>query len=313
MTRALSFRPSVGLLTLLAALCLAAAGWPASSQFQAVLVDLEGNRHEVAQFAYHSRTEFEYYVGGERRVVPFQEIDRIRFDGEPGAEEQEVLVSLRSGRRERGIFATGAGITPHQDADGGGGEVAGFSGNTSLGPFFRRAGQVREVILRHPDGEGLVPERVLKATVVTEDGNRFEVDGLRCRGGFRFDYRVGQRERFADLFKVARIDFEEGHLEDEGRPATITFWSGKKVVGEVDAGTVRLAGETDKAYYDRVSAALTGNTGVGRFSVGMRAVKQIRFVQSQTGSEKVIAAPDSSASPPPATQPPGASSPVQSK
>jgi hypothetical protein len=313
MVRASSFRPSVGLPILLAALCFASAGWPVSSPFQAVLVDLEGNRHEVTQFTYHSRTEFEYYVGSERRVVPFQEIDRIRFDGEPGAEEQEVLVSLRSGRQERGIFATGAGITPHQDAEGGGGEVAGFSGNTSLGPFFRRAGQVREVILRHPDGEGLVPERVLKATVVTEDGNRFEVDGLRCRGGFRFDYRIGQRERFADLFKVARIDFDEGHLEDEWRPATITFWSGKKVVGEVDAGTVRLAGETDKAYYDRVSAALTGNTSVGIFSVGMRAVRQIRFVQGQTGAEKGGAAPDSSESPPPTAPPPEATSPVQSK
>jgi hypothetical protein len=48
-------------------------------------------------------------------------------------------------------------------------------------------------------------------------------------------------------------------------------------MGTVAASTVRLSGETDKSYYERVNAALTGNTGSGPFSIGMHHVKQIRF------------------------------------
>jgi len=48
-------------------------------------------------------------------------------------------------------------------------------------------------------------------------------------------------------------------------------------MGTVDAGIVRLSGETDKSFYDRVNAALTGRTSAGPFSMGMHDIKQIRF------------------------------------
>jgi hypothetical protein len=267
---------------------LPGSAWSAPPSLTVTLIDAEGNQHELTQFAFRGAARFDYYVNGERRVVSFADIDRIRFEGNAQAEEQDVIVSLRSGRQERGRFATGASISADQNTDGGGGDTRGFSGNTQLGPFFRRAGQVREIIFRHADGQTVVPEAVLKATVITEDGRRFDLTGLRCRGTERLDYRVGGRDRFAELAKVAAIEFEPGHQEAEWRPAMLTLRSGRRTLVEVEASVVRLAGETDKAYFERVNGAITGTTSIGPVSLGVRDIKQMRFAPDP-GS----AAPDS--------------------
>jgi hypothetical protein len=43
-----------------------------------------------------------------------------------------------------------------------------------------------------------------------------------------------------------------------------------------------LAGETDRNFYARVNAALTGETSSGPFSMGMHLIKQIRFEESES-------------------------------
>ena len=270
-------------------------GSAVSSRLAATVIDRNGNRHEVEKFTYQGRLEIEYYAGGQRRVVPLKKIDRIRLEGNREDEELAISVIFRSGRRESGRILSGVGVTPHQDALGGGATVPQFEGTTALGPFFIRVGDVREIILRHPEGEEATGEVVLKATVVTVNGKVFEVDHLRYRGDLRMDYRIGRKRRFADLSKVARIDFAEGGAGDELRPVTIVYWSGKKVQAVVDVSTVRLPGENDRNYYERIHAAFTGRTKTGAFSIGLHEIKQIRF--HRAGEEEKAAEGDSTAVP----------------
>jgi len=49
---------------------------------------------------------------------------------------------------------------------------------------------------------------------------------------------------------------------------------------------VRLSGETDKSFYDRVNAALTGRTSAGPFSMGMHDIKQIRFKRPENKTDR---------------------------
>ena len=262
-----------------------ATSWAASSQLKATVIDRFGNQHEVEKFAYQERLEIEYYMGGQRRVVSLLEIDRMRLEGESGDEEQTIVVTLRTGRRETGMILSGASLTPHQDAVGGGGTASRFTGTTSLGPFFILVSDVSEVIMRHSKQLKAAKEEVLRATLITTEGQRFEIDHLRYRGQLRMDYNIGRKRRFAGLMKVARIDFAEGSASEEMRPITIAYWSGKTVQGSVDVSSVRLSGETDRNYYERVSAAFTGRTKAGAFSIGFHAIKQIRFHPPDEGEE----------------------------
>ena len=45
----------------------------------------------------------------------------------------------------------------------------------------------------------------------------------------------------------------------------------------MDASTVRLGGETDRIYQERVSAAFTGTAQEGRFAIGLHQVKLVRL------------------------------------
>ena len=113
----------------------------------AVVVDRYGNQHEVERFTYQGRQEIEVYFSDQRRILSFDLVDRMRFEGEPSDEEQVVSLQMRSGKREKGTVISGGGAAPHQDAIGGGGSGRRFTGVTSLGPFFILVGDVREVIL----------------------------------------------------------------------------------------------------------------------------------------------------------------------
>ena len=243
----------------------------------AVVVDRYGNQHEVERFTYQGRQEIEVYFSDQRRILSFDLVDRMRFEGEPSDEEQVVSLQMRSGKREKGTVISGGGAAPHQDAIGGGGSGRRFTGVTSLGPFFILVGDVREVILQHPEGEAIPQELVLKAMVITLEGKRFEVEDLRFRGKQRLDFFRGRNKRFIPLERVDKIDFDDNGAAEELRPMTATYWNGRTVMGTVDAGIVRLSGETDKSFHDRVNAALTGRTPAGPFSVGMHHIKQIRF------------------------------------
>ena len=262
------------------------AGQAISSQLKATVIDRFGNKHEVEKLTFRGRLNIEYYVADQRRLVPLQEISRMLFEGEKTSEEQTIVVTLRTGRKESGKIMTGAGMTPHQDALGGGGSVSGFSGSTTLGPFDIMLGHVREIIMRHPASLAPAKETILKAMVIAVDGKLFEVRDLKFRGKLRMDYSIGPKRRFADLEKVSRIEFAEGGFSQEQRPVTITYWSGKVAQGTVDVSTVRMAGETDKSFYERVNAAITGKVDAGAFSIGMHQLKQIRFHPADEDEEQ---------------------------
>ncbi|MFT5090389.1 MAG: hypothetical protein ACI8PG_004769 [Planctomycetota bacterium] len=254
------------------------------THLMATVIDRYGNQHQVERFAYQGRQEIEVYIGDQRRIMPFPLIDRIRFDGEHGDEEQVVSISMRSGKLQSGTMR-GGGAAPHPDAVGGGSSGRRFTGATKLGPFFILVNDVREIILRHPAGEGVPQEQILKATIITLEGKRFEVVDLRFRGKQRLDFFRGRNKRFIPLGKVEKIDFDDSGAAEEYRPMTATYWNGRTVMGTVDASTVRLSGETDKSYYERVNAALIGRTRSGLFSMGMHHIKQIRFHVEKEGEE----------------------------
>lgn len=270
---------------LVAAWSIDAYAEPASQK--ATVIDRYGNQHQVERFTYQGRLDLEIYLGDQRRMVPFELIDRIRFEGEHGDEEQAVSIILRSGKSEKGVMLSGGGAMPHQDAVGGGGSGRRFTGVTGLGPFFILLNDVREVIYRHPEGEETPEEQILKATIITLEGKRFEVMDLRFRGKQRLDFFRGRNKRFIPLDKVEKIDFDDSGAAEEYRPITATYWNGRTVMGTVDASTVRLSGETDKSYYERVNAALMGKTQTGLFSMGMHHIKQIRFHPAKRGEEQV--------------------------
>ena len=48
-------------------------------------------------------------------------------------------------------------------------------------------------------------------------------------------------------------------------------------MGTVEASLVRLSGETDKSYFERVNQSFTGVMGSTPFAIGMHDIKQIRF------------------------------------
>lgn len=269
-----------GGVVLLAALWVSASG-AATSPLKATIIDRYGNQHQVDQFTFQGRQDLEIYIQGQRRLVELVRVARVRFEGERSDEEQRVVLVFRTGGQEAGLMVTGGASSPHQDAVGGGSSGRRFSGVTELGPFFILASDVQEIVLRYPVGEEPPAEKILKATVITLNGRRFEVENLRFHGKQRLDFFRGRNKRFIPLDKVARIDFEDGGTGDEFRPITATYWSGKTVMGTVEASLVRLSGETDKSYFERVNQAFTGTIGSSRFAIGMHDIKHIRFRQDE--------------------------------
>ena len=249
----------------------------ATSPLRATIIDRYGNQHDVAKFTFQGRQDLEVYFQGQRRLVALSRIARLSFEGERGDEEQRIVMSLRNGGVETGQMITGGSSSPHQDAVGGGTSGRRFAGVTDLGPFFILASDVREIILRYPTGESPPADKMLNATIVTTEGKIYEIEDLRFRGKQRLDYLKGRNKRFIPLTKVARIDFEDGAFGDEFRAITATYWTGKTVMGMVETSTVRLSGETEKSYFNRVNQAFAGRMGSGSFAIGMHAVKQIRF------------------------------------
>ncbi len=264
-----------GRAVVLAWCCLATAGQAVAVPPKATVIDRQGNAHEVQGLTLNHREQVEYFVNGQRRVVSLREIARLRLGGEQGQEELPVTIVWPSGRSESGLMLAGASSAPHDDAIGGGGVSMSLEGNTALGPFLIALNDVQEIVLA---ASAAAAERIgLQATLITEEGRRFDLAGLEYRGGQRLDYRAGSQRRFVDLARVGQIDFAEGTANEEWRPATILLWNGKAIEAQIDASRVRLAGETDRAFHDRVNAAWTGRTAIGGFAVGTHAVRQIRF------------------------------------
>ena len=254
----------------------------ASTTIGATVIDRFGNKHHVNSLTFQGRQKLEVYIGDQRRSISLLVLDRLRFEGDRRDEHQEVSFFMRSGKSVSGFMFTGGNSMPHQDAVGGSGSGRRFVGSTSLGPFFILLSDVREIIFRHEDESVLPQEIIIKATLITLQGKRYEVSDLRFRGKQRLDFFRGRKKRFIPLHKVARIDFDDSGASEEHRPITALYQNGRTVMGTIDAGTVRLAGETDRNFHARVNAALTGETSSGPFSIGMHLIKQIRFEESES-------------------------------
>lgn len=278
---------------------LAAAVWPlgrayAADGLKATVIDRIGNRHEVEKLTFKNRKEMPYYVGDKRFLVSLEDIDRFRLEGERGDEEQKIVLVLRSGKKINGRVSTGgAGVTPHQDSFGGGQTGNRLSGVTDLGPFFILLSDVKEVILRHDGPAKAERQQVYKATVIDVEGKRYEVSDLRVYDKTRFDYHIGRKKRFKKFAKIAQIEFAEGDgISAEFRPLTITLRTGKTVQGTVDASTVRISGETDRMYFDRVGSAITGRlAGGGVLAMGLHDVKLVRFKWDEADGSQEASSP----------------------
>ena len=260
-------------------------GIEASFAIEATVIDRFGNQHNVRELTYQGRQELEVYIGGQRRLMSLLLIDRLRFEGESRDERQEVSFSMRSGKAVSGYMFSGGNSMPHQDAVGGGGSGRRFVGVTSLGPFFILLSDVREIVFDQDSKSVVSQEIVITATIITAEGKTYKVSDLRFRGKQRLDFFRGRKKRFIPLDKVKRIDFDDSGASEEYRPITAIYRSGRTVMGTVDASTVRLAGETDRSYRDRVQGALTGEMASGSFSIGMHLVKQIRFEEEGLNSQ----------------------------
>ncbi len=262
-------RELVILLVVLACGTMAAAG-----QYQGTVITRSGDRHTVENLDFQGRDEIEVYVDDVRRLLTFDQIDRLRF-AEPGAEKIPVVLHLRSGDWLEAVISTGgARNTPSASSVGGGQATNGFTGTTSLGPFYILMEQIAEIRFAH-DGE---PERVAirPATVIDLNGRRFEVDALRYRARTSFDYQQGNQKRTKELARITALEFA-GVEGQEIRPVVITFVTGRQARGTVDAGIVRLSGETDAMYRRRVMEVFTGSTPQGPFAMGLHQLKLIRF------------------------------------
>ena len=271
----------------LAAIAICVGGETVSAQgfgINAAIVDRSGNRHEVRRLNYQGSDEFEIYIGNQRRILKMHDIDRLTIRGDKNDEEQSVVVSLRTGEVINATLLSGGGSSPHMDSIGGGTVMQRFEGVTELGPFLIRLTEVGDIIFRHQQpAEQNVP---MNATVITESGERFEVTNLRYRGNKKFEYSQGLKSRSKDMARISRLDFSEAAAGVESRTVTITFRSGRTVQGTVDASTVRLAGETDRIYAERVGSAFTGRSEIRPFAIGLNEVKLVRFDELEQVHEK---------------------------
>ena len=256
---------------LLVSCFLALGGVSSAADLAATVVDRQGNRFELTKFKIRGHTSLSYYLDGSRREVPLREVERFRFSSGPREERQDLVVTLRTGEVERGTFVI-ASTVANVEALGGGAPPESASGSTRLGPFTILLRDVSEVLLHHPDpGRPVAPKPPLRATLVNEKGQRFELLNLRFRGQREFAFQQGRRRRSLDMSKISRIDFAGAGLEV--RPVTISLRSGKTIQATVDASAVRLSGERDSHYRTRVDSAFTGYAGSSRFGIGLRDLR----------------------------------------
>ncbi|MBT5055543.1 MAG: hypothetical protein HOM68_03285 [Gemmatimonadetes bacterium] len=256
---------------LLVLACVTAA---AAVPYQGTVITRSGDRHTVANLDFQGRDEIEVYVDDVRRLLTFDQIDRLRF-GELRTEEIPVVLHLRSGDQLEAVISTGGGRnTPSASTVGGARGTSGFTGTTQLGPFYILLEQIAEIRFAH---EGKPESVVIRpATVVDLQGRRFEVNSLRYRGRSSFDYQQDNQKRTKEMERITTLEFEDVEGQ-EIRPVVITFVTGRQTQGTVDAGTVRLSGETDAMYRRRVVEVFTGSTPQGPFAMGLHQLKLIRF------------------------------------
>ena len=267
----------------------------AAPNLTATLVDRDGNRYDVTRLRFQDRYELEIYADDVRQLIMLADVDRIQMSGDKGAEELDIVLQLRSGRELKATIYSGSSVSPHLGTIGPGQSAARFDGLTALGPFSIMLSEVRDVILHH-QGEG-ESEPSIHATVISVSGKLFEVTNLRYRSKTNFVYWQGRAQRSKEMSIISELEFGDT-VSGEIRPVTVTFWSGKKAQGTVDASTVRVSGETDRMFERRILSAFTGDTASGPFNMGLKPVKLIRFKKEVSEGQPTASADAATATSP---------------
>ena len=255
-----------------------------AADIEATVVDRQGVRHAVRKLEIRGSTTLEYYVSGKRRRMDMARIERIHIAGTAQDQEAPVTVTLRTGRIEEGTIIINAGSSPDNDISAGGSHVSDrLTGSTSLGPLFVPLSDVRDVFFVHDENEPIVPDAVT-GSIVDERGRRFAVSDIRYRGDEAFRFQQGRKKRRVALRHVSRLEFGDSP-GGEMRPVKITYRTGRVVQGEVDASTVRMAGEGDHVYRTRVDSAFTGISPSGvAYGIGLKTVMLV-LIDHETDEE----------------------------
>ena len=271
-------------LVLCAVLLVAGVVSVQAADIEATVVDRKGVRHAVRKLEIRGSTTLEYYVSGKRRRMDMARIERIHIAGTAQDQEAPVTVTLRTGRIEEGTIIINAGSSPDNDISAGGSHVSDrLTGSTSLGPLFVPLSDVRDVFFVHDENEPIVPDAVT-GSIVDERGRRFAVSDIRYRGDEAFRFQQGRKKRRVALRHVSRLEFGDSP-GGEMRPVKITYRTGRVVQGEVDASTVRMAGEGDHVYRTRVDSAFTGISPSGvAYGIGLKTVMLV-LIDHETDEE----------------------------
>lgn len=271
-------------LVLCAVLLVAGVVTVQAADIEATVVDRQGVRHAVRKLEIRGSTTLEYYVSGKRRRMDMARIERIHIAGTAQDQEAPVTVTLRTGRIEEGTIIINAGSSPDNDITAGGSHVSDrLTGSTSLGPLFVPLSDVRDVFFVHDENEPIVPDAVT-GSIVDERGRRFAVGDIRYRGDEAFRFQQGRKKRRVALRHVSRLEFGDSP-GGEMRPVKITYRTGRVVQGEVDASTVRMAGEGDHVYRTRVDSAFTGISPSGvAYGIGLKTVMLV-LIDHETDEE----------------------------
>ena len=242
-----------------------------AADIEATVIDRQGVRHEVRKLEIRGSTILEYYVSGRRRRMDMVRIERIHIGGTAQDQEAPLTVTLRTGRVEAGTIIINGGSSPHDDVVGGGQISDRLTGSTSLGPLFVPLSDVRDILFLHDEDEPLVPDEV-SGSIIDQRGRRFAVSDIRYRGDEAFRFQQGRKRTRVALRHLSRLEFGDSP-GGEMRPVKLTYRTGKVIQGEVDASTVRLAGEGDHVYRTRVDSAFTGISPAGAaFGIGLKTV-----------------------------------------
>ena len=271
-------------LVLCAVLLVAGVVTVQAADIEATVVDRKGVRYAVRKLEIRGSTTLEYYVSGKRRRMDMARIERIHIAGTAQNQEAPVTVTLRTGRIEEGTIIINAGSSPDNDIAAGGSHVSDqLTGSTSLGPLFVPLSDVRDVFFVHDENEPIVPDAVT-GSIVDERGRRFAVSDIRHRGDEAFRFQQGRKKRRVALRHVSRLEFGDSP-GGEMRPVKITYRTGRVVQGEVDASTVRMAGEGDHVYRTRVDSAFTGISPSGvTYGIGLKTVMLV-LIDHETDEE----------------------------
>ena len=271
-------------LVLCAVLLVAGVVTVQAADIEATVVDRKGVRYAVRKLEIRGSTTLEYYVSGKRRRMDISRIERIHIAGTAQDQEAPVTVTLRTGRIEEGTIIINAGSSPDNDIAAGGSHVSDqLTGSTSLGPLFVPLSDVRDVFFVHDENEPIVPDAVT-GSIVDERGRRFAVSDIRHRGDEAFRFQQGRKKRRVALRHVSRLEFGDSP-GGEMRPVKITYRTGRVVQGEVDASTVRMAGEGDHVYRTRVDSAFTGISPSGvAYGLGLKTVMLV-LIDHETDEE----------------------------